>query len=228
MVEPRQLTLDLGHRPALAREDFLVAPSNRDAVAWIDHWPNWPGPTLVVHGPAGSGKSHLGAVWRNRAAAVALRPDGDMLQQAGEAPACLVDDAETFRDDAALLHVLNRLAMRRGHALVLARTPPARWQGRLADLMSRLRAAATAAIQPPDDALIAAVLAKQFADRQLRVADGVVNYLVTHMERSLDAARAVVAAADRTALSGNRAVTVPLVREVLAALPPAGARAGLV
>lgn len=221
MTELRQFTLDLVHRPALAREDFMVAPSNREAVAWIDIWPNWPGPTLVVHGPAGSGKSHLGAVWSNRAAAVALRPDGDLLQQAGDALACLVDDAEAFGDDAAMLHVLNRMAARRGHVLVLARTPPARWQGRLADLMSRLRAAATAAIQPPDDALIAAVLVKQFSDRQLRVGDEVVSYLVTHMERSLDAARAVVAAADRAALSGNRAVTVPLVREVLAALPPA-------
>ena len=39
-----QLPLDLGHRPALGREDFLVAPSNQGAVAWIDRWPDWPGP----------------------------------------------------------------------------------------------------------------------------------------------------------------------------------------
>jgi chromosomal replication initiation ATPase DnaA len=221
MADARQLALDLGHRPALAREDFLVAPSNREAVAWIDSWPDWPGPTLVVHGPAGSGKSHLGAVWRNRTAAVALRPDGDLLEQAGGADACLVDGAEAFGDDAALLHVLNRVAARRGHVLVLARTPPAHWPGRLADLMSRLRAATTAAIRPPDDALIAAVLMKLFSERQLRVGEEVVSYLITHMERSLDAARVVVAAADRAALSVNRPVTVPLVRDVLAALPRA-------
>ena len=43
-----QLPLDLGHRPALGRSDFLVAPSNAAAIGWLDRWPDWPGPALVV------------------------------------------------------------------------------------------------------------------------------------------------------------------------------------
>jgi chromosomal replication initiation ATPase DnaA len=216
MPGARQLPLDLGHRPAQGREDFLVAPSNAEAVAWIDAWPGWPGPLVVVHGPAGSGKSHLGAVWRERAAAVEVRAGDDALARLGAARACLVDDADAFGDDVAFFHLLNRLAERKGHALVLAATPPGRWEGRLADLTSRLRAAPTVAIQPPDDALIAAVLVKLFADRQLRVGAEVIHYLVTHMERSFGAAREFVAEADRLSLAANRAVTVPLAREILA------------
>ena len=216
MADLRQLTLDLGHRAALAREDFLVAPSNQEAVAWIDRWPDWPAPILVVHGPAGCGKTHLGAVWTRRAGALGIQLDGDDLRRLGPIPECLVDDAETFGPDATFLHFLNRVAERRGHALVLAQSAPARWQGRLADLMSRLRAAPTVAIQPPDDTLIAAVLVKLFSDRQLLVGAEVINYLVTRMERSFEAARQVVAMADRSALSEGRAVTVPLMREVLA------------
>ncbi len=66
MTRPGQLALDFGHRPALGREDFLVAPCNEDAVAWVDRWPDWPGPALVIHGPAGCGKTHLAQVWRRR------------------------------------------------------------------------------------------------------------------------------------------------------------------
>ena len=65
-----QLALDLRHRVAMGREDFLVSPSNADAVAWIDRWPDWPGPALVIVGPPGSGKTHLGQVWRQPAGAV--------------------------------------------------------------------------------------------------------------------------------------------------------------
>ena len=64
--EGRQLAFDLPHRPASGRDDFLVTPSNAKAVALIDLWPNWPSNTLILLGPAGSGKSHLAAVWHER------------------------------------------------------------------------------------------------------------------------------------------------------------------
>ena len=43
-----QLPLDLPHRPALGRSDFVVADNNRDAVAWLDLWPDWPRPGLPL------------------------------------------------------------------------------------------------------------------------------------------------------------------------------------
>ena len=202
MTRPGQLALDFGHRPALGREDFLVAPCNEDAVAWIDRWPDWPGPVLVIHGPAGCGKSHLARVWRRRA---------------GAPEASVVEDADRAGDDVALFNLFNRHAEDGAHLLVTAATPPARWTSRLPDLISRLAAAPTVAIGPPDDTLIAQVLVKLFADRQLEVGAGVVSYLVTHMECSFAAARRVVGAADDAALAAGRPVTVPLVRDVLEA-----------
>ena len=201
MTRPDQLTLDLGHRPALGREDFLVAPCNADAVAWIDRWPDWPGPALVIHGPAGCGKSHLAQVWR---------------AQSGTSAGSVVEDADRPDDDVALFHRFNRHAEEGGHMLLTARTPPARWPGRLPDLVSRLAAAPTVAIGPPDETLIAQVVVKLFADRQLDIGPDVVAYLATHMERSFESARNLVAAADTAALAAKRAVTVPLVRTVLA------------
>ena len=41
---------------AMGAEDFLVADSNAEAVAWIDRWPDWPAPALTVWGPAGVGQ----------------------------------------------------------------------------------------------------------------------------------------------------------------------------
>jgi chromosomal replication initiation ATPase DnaA len=102
-----------------------------------------------------------------------------------------------------------------GHLLLTGRSPPARWPLALADLRSRLAALPVVALAPPDDAGLAAVIVKLFADRQLRVEPDVVRFLVERLDRSFAAAAAAVAALDRAALAHGRAVTVPLVRAVL-------------
>ncbi len=220
MTGHRQLPLDFDHRPALGGEDFLVAASNAEAVAWIDRWPDWPGPALALHGPPGCGKTHLAHVFRAGAGASLV---GARELAAGgpghlTAPACVVDDAETVLAqglEEALLHLHNRLAEAGRHLLLAARRPPAHWSVALGDLRSRLNAAAAIAIKPPDDTLIAAVLVKLFADRQLRVDSEVVSFMVARMERSFDAARRLVAALDAAALAERRNITVPLARLVL-------------
>ena len=99
--------------------------------------------------------------------------------------------------------------------MVSGREPPARWPMRLPDLASRLGAAAVARLEPPDDALLAAVLVKLFADRQLAVAPELIGYLVSRMDRSFAAAEALVAALDRAGLAGRRPITARLAAEVL-------------
>ncbi len=106
MTGTAQLPLELAPRPALGREDFLVAPSNEVAVAWIDRWPDWPGPALALYGPPGSGKTHLCQVWR--AASGAVEIDGSRLAEAeppellGAARTCVLDDADAVLAGAGM------------------------------------------------------------------------------------------------------------------------------
>jgi chromosomal replication initiation ATPase DnaA len=210
-VSPTQLPLDLPHRRALGRDDFLVAPSNAAAVAWVDRWPDWPFPVLVLHGPVGSGKTHLAQVWRHMSGAT-----DDVT---ADAPSVLVDDAAQAAGDAAreeaLFHLIERIKARGGHLLLTGRAPPARWALGLADLRSRLNAAMVVAIEQPDDALLAGVALKLFADRQLDVSVDALDALLARVERSVDGVARAVAAIDRAALAAKRRVTAPLVRDVL-------------
>lgn len=215
-----QLILDLGHRPALGERDFLVAPCNQAAVQWLDRWPDWPAPALAIHGPAGCGKTHLARVFAARSRAPILEAErvttASVPARLGEARACVVDDADRA-DAEPLLHLYNLIAERGGHLLLTARELPARWPGLLPDLRSRLAAAPAVGVSAPDDALLAALLVKLFADRQLAVGEEVVLFLVHQMERSFDAARRLVADLDAAALRDRRSITIPLARSLLSA-----------
>jgi chromosomal replication initiation ATPase DnaA len=216
MSAVEQLLLQFEHAAACGREDFMPAPCNRAALAWLERWPDWPAPTLVLHGPPGSGKSHLARIWAVRVGArwldAAALPSFEDIESSG---AGVLDPAEPIVDEVALLQLYNRLREQSGHLLLTARRPVAAWAIRLPDLASRLRAAPAVAIGAPDDALLAALLVKLFGDRQLAVSKEVIGYLIRHMERSFAAARAMVVALDRHSLRDQRPVTVALARAVL-------------
>jgi chromosomal replication initiation ATPase DnaA len=219
---PRQLVFDLAHRQALGAEDFLVSSSNDAAVEMVDRWPDWPHPAAIVAGPQGSGKSHLANVWRLRSGAglvTAAELDDAHVAALEPGAAIVVEDLDRgLADERALFHLLNRARESKLSVLLTSRTPPGEQEFRVPDLRSRLRALPIVQVQPPDEALLKAVLVKLFSDRQLNVEPPVIDYLSLRMERSMAAANRIVAAIDRLALATHRKVTRPLAAEALASL----------
>ena len=216
-----QLPLDLPHRLNYAEEDFLAAPSNREAMALLGLWPGWPHRLLVLTGPPGAGKSHLGAIWARRAGAAiisAQRLELAALPDLVKAPALLVEDADQppLRE-TELFHLIN-LAIERGtFLLITARKAPDVWGLRTRDLLSRLRRAPSVAIQEPDEVFLRAILVKLFQDRQIKVEANLIDYLALRLDRSFAAARRIVAALDAEGLARGRPVTRALAGELLAA-----------
>lgn len=218
MNVPRQLALALPHAESFARADFLAGQSNAAALAMIERWPDWPDRVLGLSGPEGAGKSHLAAIWSEIAGArrVSARALGETDLLAELATATLVvEDADAEFDERALFHLINLVRQEEAHLLITARAAPATWHVALPDLASRLRAIPVVALQPPDDALLRAVMVKLFADRQLGVDEALIAYLATRIERSFAAAREAVATLDAEALRRKRPVTRALAAEVL-------------
>jgi chromosomal replication initiation ATPase DnaA len=220
-MNPQQLAFDLPARPALEREDFFVSVANAQAVALIEGWRDWPARKLALSGPRGAGKTHLAHVWAARAGAriVAAGDLGRADIAALAAGPVAVEDADGIAGraeaEAALFH-LHNLVLAEGHALmVTGAAPPRRWGLALPDLASRMEAMPLVRLGPPDDALLAAVLAKLFADRQLAPTPDCVPYLAQRIERTFEAARATVAEIDARALATGRRVTRQLAAEVL-------------
>ncbi|AVM74319.1 HdaA/DnaA family protein [Magnetospirillum gryphiswaldense] len=216
-----QLTLDLGHRPALGRDDFLVAPCNAEAVAWLERWPHWPHHALALFGPQGCGKTHLLAVFAQHhdlatiiIPASQLTADDSLHMQLP--PVTMIDDLDDLVDETALFHLWNRTKEAGTHLLLAGRTAPARLPVHLPDLRSRLASLHAVGIGAPDESLLAAVLIKLFSDRQLRVGEDVVTYILGRAERSFATMGELVARLDRESLSRHKAVSIRMVRDALA------------
>lgn len=213
-----QHAFDLPVRADFGRASYLVSGCNQAAFDEIQRWPNWPARALVLHGPRGSGKTHLAHLWRERAGAALM--EGQTILGAEPrriAGPVAVDNAQQA-EEKSLLHLYNTCIEHGTSLLLTLPAPPAAVPIALADLASRLRALPAVGIAAPDDALLAAVLIKHFADRQIRVSPGVIAYLVPRMERSFAAAGAVAGRLDRMALGAGKPVTVALARAVLAEL----------
>jgi len=220
--ESSQLTLELAPEPGFERENFVVSGSNEQAYAMIELWPDWPAPMLLILGPPGAGKSHLGAIWASIAkAGVQSAPAlaAANIEALAAAGPLLLEDADAIGEaETQLFHLIN-LMRENGMALVItAKAPPDAWGLRTADLLSRLRLAPTVAIGPPDDALMRAVLVKLLIDRQLVIDTSVVGYIALRLERSLDAARTFIDALDREALARQCRISRAIAADVLASL----------
>jgi chromosomal replication initiation ATPase DnaA len=205
-----QLVLPLETRSAFGRADFIVAPGNQQAVTFIDSWPGWPAPAAALYGPPASGKSHLAAVWAERAGAAILNagalegviPDGPLV----------VENVGPGTAEAPLFALLERGAP----LLLTAQTQPAAWPVVLPDLKSRANALLAFALWAPDDALLMGLAVKLFADRQVQVPEAVVARMILNLERSPAAIRDFVARADAAALAAKRPISLSLIKDLLA------------
>ncbi len=227
-----QLPLDLPHRPGMGEEDFLEAPSNARALAMVRLWPGWPHRTLMLTGPRGAGKSHLGAIWAHRSDARAFFARDlrlDLLPELVSSPALLLEDIdEAPPRETEMFHLLNLAGESGAWLMMTARKKPDQLQLATPDLLSRLRRAPEVAIEAPDEAFLRAILVKLFCDRQIRVDELVIDYLSLRLERSFEAAQQAVALLDREGLARGRAITRPLVSDLLKLLPEFAAQGDLI
>ena len=216
----QQIPLPLVPRSAQGRADFLVSPANAEAMALIDRWPAWPGGTLLVVGPPGSGKSHLAEVWRGVSQAALVLPEALSAERVPPllgAGALVLDRADEIRDEAALFHLLNFANTGEVSLLLLARTSPEGWPLIRADLRARLKGLARVGLALPDEQLLEQLLIKHLSERQIvSFAPELLSYITARLERSYDAASRLVALLDRESLARRRPVTQAMVREILA------------
>lgn len=206
----RQLVLEISPRPAPTFGNFVTG-RNEELVAKLKDLAAGALAETVVYlwGADGSGRSHLLEATVRAAAdpgRILVADDVDSLDAAGQI--ALFNRINEIRDNAH---------ERAGALLAAGSAPPAQLALR-DDLKSRLAWGLVYQVRTLTDAEKATYLREEAARRGLRIADEVVAYLLAHVRRDLPTLVAILAHLDEYSLSRQRPLTLPLVREALAAL----------
>jgi chromosomal replication initiation ATPase DnaA len=215
----RQLALPFAYVPRFRVEDFIAAPSNAEARAWLDRTADWPGRRLALFGEAGCGKTHLLQLWAERNGALLLDGPGlRRLPELGGSPAIALDDADAAPEAVTVLHLINLAGEMRRPLLLAGRAPPARWPSPLPDLVSRLRATTAVALRPAEEPLLRALLGRLLSERQLILGESLPDWLLARLPRHPAALREAVARLDRAAMAAGGRVTRAMAAGVVAAV----------
>jgi len=215
-----QLVLDLARPADLSRKALVETKSISVAVAWIDRWPDWPGPALVLHGPPSSGKSHLLGLWAQSTGACRLAVGSLGTGPRPRERKCVaIDDAHLVAGnraaEEAVFHLYNDLHRSGGSMLLTARSPVSRWPIELPDIATRLRAAPQVSIGAPDDDALISVLQKHLEDLQMDVSTDDLRYAACHIERSFEEAARFAVFINRVSFRDQRKVTRRYIASVI-------------
>jgi len=212
-----QISLELGHETSLCESDFIVSSANELAFEHIAAFPNWPHHFMLIIGKEKSGKSHLAKIWQEKSNAIFVK--NDMLEmlakQGGTQPIIIEDIDRAGFDEEKLFHLLNQ-SLRDGRAVLMsAQSEISEWEFSTNDVLSRARLATSFFVSAPDDAQLAQMFAKLFADRQVSVAPNIISYLISRMQRSASEVVALVDLMDQLAMSRNKPISRKIASEAL-------------
>lgn len=182
---------------ARGAETVVMGPSLVPVIEALQAAERWPFRTAILAGPPRSGKSLL-ARWFAESGA-------------GE----VVDGADALPEDE-VFHRWNRAQAGGKPLLLVANRAPGEWKVALPDLASRLGAALLIEIAPPDDDLVAGLVAELVARRGLVLGEQVLSYLLPRLERSYAEIELLIETLDRLSLERKAPVTISLVRDALA------------
>lgn len=224
--------LPLGVRLAdRARFESFVPGGNAAALAAVREL-SAPGAAGVVylHGPPASGRSHLlqaacaargDAGYFPLAELAALGPE--VLEGAGTLGCVAIDDLQRVAGDPAweraLFFVWREVEAHAGALLVAADAPPAVLGLGLRDLSSRLAAAAVHGLVVLDEVGQREALRLRASLRGLELPDETATWLLRRYPRDMGSLLALLERLDTAALSAQRRLTIPFIRQALSSPP---------
>ncbi|MEI7668703.1 MAG: hypothetical protein WCJ33_01305 [Pseudomonadota bacterium] len=215
-----QLTFNWKIEDSYLSDDFIVSKSNLNAVNFINELPQKATSNgALLYGMLDSGKTHLSKIWleKNDASLIDKSQIGILSSQeiCQNNNIILLEDIETINNEEALFHLMRHIETQKLFLLITANCAANQLNFKLPDLMSRLIALPSAIINSPDENLLQIITTKWFSDRQLRVNNEIINYIITRSERSFSSIRMIIEKIEKLSLETKREITIPLVKMVL-------------
>ena len=213
-----QLILKFPSHQVYKKEDFYVSPSNQEAYDFINSWPKWIKRIINIFGPAGSGKTHLTSILKNKT--TFLQVDSSKLNQKTflkfkTKEALIIENLDEKISEKLLFSLWNSALQDNKYLLITSKQPINSYKFKLQDLESRVNSSLIIGIKLPSDDLISVILAKNFSDKQIKVEKKHIDYIIKRIDRSYEKISQFILTLDKYSLKKGSPFSLKLIKEVL-------------
>ena len=213
-----QLIFKFPFKTNYIKQDFFVSSSNFEAYKLIESWPNWPDKSINVHGPSGCGKTHLSKILANQMETIFINSKNfneETIVKNKLFKCLIIDNFKNNINEKLLYSMLNHLKQIDKYVLINSLKPINHYEIKLKDLKSRLEGFIKIGINLPTDELLKVVILKIFSEKQIKISEKNVEYIIKNIERTYDKILKFTKEIDNLSLSTGKVININLIKKVL-------------
>ena len=218
MREVDQKLLDFGVEESFDENDYFVTKSNYFAKNIIETWPKWEKKIVNLTGEKYSGKTHLSTIFKKKSNALYLfgnNINNQALRKIKLSGNIIIENLEENVDEKLLYSIFNLVEQDNKYLLISSIKPINTMRFSLPDLVSRLKNCIIAKIEQPDDDLIYAIILKSFSDRQIKLDNKIIDYIIKRIDRSYSKMHEFIYKIDELSLKKKQSINFKIIKEII-------------
>ena len=218
MREVDQKLLNFGINESFDENDYYLSESNFFAKNIIDTWPKWEKKIVNLTGEKYSGKTHLANIFKSKSNALYLNStniNNNTIKQIKLSDSIIIEDLDESFKEKLLYSIFNIVEQDNKYLLISSIMPIDKMKFLLPDLVSRLKNCIIAKIEQPDDDLIYAIILKSFSDRQIKLDNKIIDYIIKRIARSYSKMHEFIYKIDELSLKKKKSINFKIIKEII-------------
>ena len=218
MRELDQKLLDFGINESYDENDYFVSKSNYFAKNLIEAWPKWEKRIVNLTGEKYSGKTHLSEIFKIKTNALYLKSkniNDNTLKKIKLSNNIIIEDLDESFNETLLYSIFNLIEQDNKYLLISSKKPINVMKFLLPDMISRSKNCIIAKIEQPDDDLIYAIVLKSFSDRQIKLNNKIIDYIIKRIARSYSKMHEFIYKIDELSLKKKKSINFKIIKEII-------------
>ena len=218
MREVDQKLLNFAVNESFNENDYYVSSSNYFAKNIIQTWPKWEKKIINITGEKYCGKTHLSTIFKIKSNALYLysnKINNNSIKRIKLYNSIIIEDLDESFDEKLLYSIFNLIEQDNKYLLISSIKPIDTMKFKLPDLVSRLKNCIIAKIEQPDDDLIYAIILKSFSDRQIKLDNKIIDYIIKRIARSYSKMQEFIYKIDELSLKKKKSINFKIIKEII-------------
>ena len=213
-----QLTFKFPFKTNYFKEDFYVSANNFEAYKLIETWPKWSSRFINIFGPSGCGKTHLANIFKKKINSFFIRAsdlNNNSLPLIKLKECFIIDEYQNNIDEKLFYSILNQCYLSNQYIIINSLKPIQNFKIKLNDLRSRFVSFVNIGIDLPTDELIKVIISKNFSDKQVKIDNKLLDYILKNIDRSYEGIFDLIDKLDNLSLSTGKSININLIKKAL-------------